>query len=84
MIPRDRPPPADGEIEITPEMIEAGVATFYDWDSRIEEPSGLVRQIFQAMAAASIEAPQIRPSSLAGEQLTPCERGDEFDEHEAT
>ena len=54
MIPRDRPAPADREIEITPEMIEVGVATFYDWDSRIEEPSGLVRQIFQAMAAASI------------------------------
>jgi hypothetical protein len=24
MIPRDRPAPADGKIEITPEMIEAG------------------------------------------------------------
>lgn len=84
MIPRDRPTQAQAKVEITPEMIEAGVATFYDWDSRVEEPSGLVRQIFQAMAAASIEAPQVRPSSLAGEQLAPCERGDEFDEREAT
>lgn len=54
----DRPAPGDAPAlpEITPEMIEAGVLAFYDWDSRVEEASGLVVQIFQAMAAARSDA----------------------------
>lgn len=39
----------DVEIEITPEMIKAGLAAYSRWDSRVEETEGLVIAIFAAM-----------------------------------
>jgi hypothetical protein len=39
------------EIEITPEMIEAGVRAFLNYDSRFEEPADCVTDIFTAMMA---------------------------------
>jgi hypothetical protein len=43
--------PAD-EMEITPEMIAAGLRAFGEWDSRIEEPAGLVIEVYRAMREA--------------------------------
>jgi len=40
------------EIEITPEMIEAGVGEFYKYDDRFEPVDMAVIKIFRAMAAA--------------------------------
>ena len=40
------------EIEITPEMIRAGVAAYYAWNSEKEEPETLVAAIFFAMKAS--------------------------------
>lgn len=37
------------EIEITPEMIEAGVCAFYEFDSRFDGAEVAVARIFQAM-----------------------------------
>ena len=45
----DRPALEDHEIEVTPEMIEAGVAAWCRWDSRFEEADGLVVDVFEAM-----------------------------------
>lgn len=41
--------PATEEIEVTPEMIEAGVAAFWAFDLRAEGPEGAVEDIFCAM-----------------------------------
>jgi hypothetical protein len=40
------------EIEITPEMIEAGVRAFYAADQRIGSMENVVESIFEAMWAA--------------------------------
>ena len=40
------------EIEITPEMIEAGAQEFYAHDSRFESGEDTVRDIFAAMLEA--------------------------------
>lgn len=45
----DRPATEKGEIEITPEMIEAGVDAFVGYDSRFEGPHEIVVEIFEAM-----------------------------------
>ena len=49
-------PPFDDstEIEITPEMIEAGVGEFLGYDSRFEEPRDAVIQIYLAMQRARV------------------------------
>lgn len=44
--------PALTEIEITPEMIEAGVRAYYDCDRRVFDPESLVAVIFEEMAIA--------------------------------
>ena len=54
-IPRDRP--ADDEIEVTPEMIEAGVMAYYKEGSPVEDTDNrmkaeLFTAIFRAMIAA--------------------------------
>lgn len=41
--------PAIEEIEITPEMIEAGMEIFLDYDPRFERPKTLVQDIYRAM-----------------------------------
>ena len=40
------------EIEVTPEMVEAGVRAAAQWDPRFEEPAGLVEQVYEAMELA--------------------------------
>ena len=37
------------DIEVTDAMIEAGVRAFHSWDSRVQEPDGLVIAVFEAM-----------------------------------
>ena len=43
----------DKEIEVTPEMIEAGVREFCSYDSDLERPKDIVADIFRAMVRAS-------------------------------
>lgn len=43
--------PALDEIEITPEMIEAGLRAYREWDSRVEEPEGLIISVLEAALA---------------------------------
>lgn len=47
--PRDRP---ETEIEVTPEMIEAGLAAYYAYDHRLEEADAMVAKIYRAMMNA--------------------------------
>ena len=42
------------EIEITPEMMKAGLSAWYDYDSRFESEEDGVRAIFVAMLEASL------------------------------
>jgi hypothetical protein len=42
----------DDEIEVTPEMIEAGVVAYYSVDMRVADQAFLVLKIFVVMAAA--------------------------------
>jgi hypothetical protein len=53
-IPHDRPAPADGKIEVTSEMIEAGVSVLIEsgrLDTDYEQPADalLVQRIFLTM-----------------------------------
>ncbi len=48
-------PSGDG-IEITPEMIEAGVREFCAYDPRFENPREVVVEIWKAMFAVSPKA----------------------------
>ena len=41
--------PAEAEIEITPEMIEAGEEEFTGYDSRVDDRKDVVRRIFEVM-----------------------------------
>jgi hypothetical protein len=53
------------EIEITPEMVEAGVIAFYDvpdWAEDGELPEGAVTRIYAAMEGAKIDAARKRRS----------------------
>jgi hypothetical protein len=52
MIRGDRPAQSGVEIEITPEMIEAGVAALEALESDVSRRT-LVEEVFLAMAAAS-------------------------------
>ncbi len=51
------------EIEITPEMIRAGVSVFADYDSRFERPSDVVPEIFRAMWQERVRDIASSPSS---------------------
>lgn len=42
---------AEPEIEVTPAMIEAGVAALYDYDSRFEPIDNVAENVFRAMWA---------------------------------
>jgi hypothetical protein len=53
------------EIEVTPEMVEAGVAAYYDapkWAKDGELPEGAVKRIYRAMEAERIGVGQRRQS----------------------
>ena len=39
------------EIEVSPEMIAAGLRAYSEWDSRFEEPEGLVVSILEEALA---------------------------------
>jgi hypothetical protein len=43
---------ASVEIEITPEMIAAGVSAFLEYDSRFENEACVVEDIYRAMVMA--------------------------------
>ena len=58
-------PEEHGKIEITPEMVEAGVTAYYDapeWAKDGELPEGAVKRIYRAMEAARIGVGQRRQS----------------------
>lgn len=44
---RDRPEAC--EIEITPEMIEAGLGAWSDFDERFESPEEMIERVYRAM-----------------------------------
>jgi hypothetical protein len=44
---------ADAEIEITPEMIEAGTAVIASYDRRFSCPEGASEEVFRAMLSVS-------------------------------
>jgi len=50
-------PTTTDEIEITPEMIEAGLHEFYTYDSRFDPEEDAVSRIFRAMIQALRKAP---------------------------
>jgi hypothetical protein len=55
--PSDRPAPADGEIEITPEMIEAGAAALAECSSDYYDPEDVAAAIYRAMETVRRLAP---------------------------
>jgi hypothetical protein len=72
MIPRDRPAPADGEIEITPEMIKAGVRAFYNYDERFEPVEMAVIRILQVMVSNQpVQRMQAVPGAEVASDLSP-------------
>jgi hypothetical protein len=64
MIPRDRPAPADGEFEITPEMIEAGADIILGCDLEEYRAHQIAEMVFKAMVACKGHA-------TAGSESTP-------------
>ena len=52
--------PDSDEIEITPEMIEAGVSALLDMDESVSREHDVVWNIFRAMIAARANAPENR------------------------
>jgi hypothetical protein len=42
-----------GRTNATPEMVKAGVAEFYSYDERFEDPEDVIRRIWRAMLAAA-------------------------------
>lgn len=64
-------PAQDGEIEITPEMIEAGIDAFSDYDLDLGELGAALRAAFGAMIRAGLavgacNTPQERIASISG------------------
>jgi hypothetical protein len=45
----DRPALSNDEIEITPEMIEAGVEILFDYDAAFSNEKDIVAKIFRTM-----------------------------------
>lgn len=64
----DRPAPDCGEIEVTPEMIEAGAAELADYDERFEFREDAVMRIFLAMCDARTVSPMPEDSQDLGER----------------
>jgi hypothetical protein len=50
---------ADAEIEITPEMIEAGAAVIASYDRRFSCPEGASEEVFRAMLSVSRKRSEI-------------------------
>lgn len=51
---------AQHDVEITAEMIEAGIAEFLKYDNRFEEVDGVVCRIWRAMFLAMRPSPPIQ------------------------
>ena len=49
------------EIEITPEMIEAGMAKLFDYDPNISNEKDIVAEVFKAMLSVSAHPCLERP-----------------------
>lgn len=49
--------PATEEIEVTPEMIEAGLQVYFRRDTRYESEEDIVAEIYSAMAGAHTKKP---------------------------
>ena len=68
--PADRPAP---EIEITPEMIEAGEKAYYFWDNGEDPAAWIVHDIYTEMERVrrrTMEASSVRSVSCASAQKT--------------
>ena len=59
------------EIEITPEMIEAGALAFSAYDSRFEPIEVAALRVFQSMVEASRVARRVELASEVGVHLSP-------------
>ena len=46
------PEPLDAGEEVTPEMVEAGLQAYVDWDVESEDPGVLLADIYRAMNRA--------------------------------
>ena len=55
----DRPASETDEIEITPEMIEAGIGALVSYDPRFDLEEDAVKKIFLVMAAECAAFPSI-------------------------
>lgn len=48
--------------EITPAMVEAGIALLFDYDPAFSNERDIVAEIYRAMTRASLQAyPEVRP-----------------------
>ena len=56
----DRPANEPTEIEVTPEMVEAGVVEFCHFDSRFEDETDAVVRVYRVMAALAPSLPRKR------------------------
>ncbi len=52
-IPREAEKPDESEIEITPEMIEAGIRAYYRIDKRVADLEFILEETFRAMVRAT-------------------------------
>lgn len=61
-----------GRLEITDDMVKAGVSAHLRWDPRFEEADGLVIAVFEAMLASltsrQLDALSARPSPYPGRE----------------
>lgn len=73
-VPNDSGTPADGsadiEIEVTPEMIEAGRKIIADYDEYYESDESIVRRVYEAMAL-SLRGPSGQQESKGKERTWP-------------
>lgn len=50
-------------IEITPQMLDAGIAALRRWRYKDEEPEGLVAAVYHTMRMAALEREQIKEAN---------------------
>ena len=53
------------EIEVTPEMIEAGVEAFFPFDRRYDEIDGAIARVWRAMWMARLEGQAVARNEAA-------------------
>lgn len=52
---------ADADIEVTEEMLRAGVAALLDCDSRVDSYETIVTEVYEAMEKIRVKAPSTAP-----------------------